>query len=200
MGGKMTSEVSIRPYREGDMWILERTLGDPRQMVHLNGPESSEKIRERHTKYVKMSADQRAGCMFTIMVGTNAAGNVGYWESECDGQKVWEAGWFVLPEYQGRGIATEAMKHLIGVVSKLRSHRFLTALPSVDNHPSNAIPRKLGFTLVREIESEYPHGSGKFLHNNVWRLVLPAELPRATPDPPNLMPHTKKEIGRGKVA
>jgi RimJ/RimL family protein N-acetyltransferase len=166
-------EVSIRPYAEGDLWILERTLGDSKQMVHLNGPESPEKVRERHAKYVTMSTDQRKGCMFTVMVGTAAAGNVGYWETELDGQKVWETGWFVLPEYQGRGVATEATRQLIGVVSKLQGHRFLTAFPSVDNHPSNAIPRRLGFTLVREIESEYPPGSGKFLHNNVWRLALP---------------------------
>ena len=142
-------------------------------MGYLNGPESPEKIRERHTKYVTMTADQRTGCMFTVLVGTAAAGNVGYWETDWDGQKVWEIGWFVLPEFQGRGVATEATRLLIGVVSKLQSHGFLTAFPSVDNGPSNAIPRKLGFTLVKEVESEYPHGSGKVLRHNVWRLALP---------------------------
>jgi RimJ/RimL family protein N-acetyltransferase len=170
----LASEVSIRPYAEGDMWILERTLGDPRQMVHLNGPERPEKIRERHMKYVTMSADQRTGCMFTVMVGTAAAGNIGYWETDWDGQKVWETGWFVLPEFQRRGVATEATRQLIGVVSKLQSHRFLMAFPSEDNRPSNAIPKKLGFELVRDVEFEYPHGSGKFLHNNVWQLTLPS--------------------------
>jgi len=34
-------DVSVRPYAEGDLWLLERTLGDPSQMVHLNGPESN---------------------------------------------------------------------------------------------------------------------------------------------------------------
>jgi RimJ/RimL family protein N-acetyltransferase len=167
------TKVSIRPYAEGDMWILERTLGDPSQMTHLNGPESAEKIRERHKKYVAMSADQRTGCMFTVMVGAAAAGHVGYWEADWDGQKVWETGWFVLPEFQGRGVATEATKQLIEVVGKLQSNRFLLTFPSVDNQPSNAIPRKLGFTLVREIDFEYPKGSGKFLRNNVWQLALP---------------------------
>ena len=168
-----TEGVSIRPYGEGDMWILERTLGDPRQTAYINGPESPEKIRDRHAQYVALSADQRTGCMFTIMVGAAAAGNVGYWESDLDGQKVWEAGWFVLPEFQGRGIATEATKQLINVVSRLRSHRFITAVPSVDNGPSNAIPRKLGFTLVREMVDEYPRGSGKLMHSNIWRFALP---------------------------
>ena len=157
--------------------ILERTLGDPGQMVHLNGPESPEKIRDRHRRYVALSMDRRTGCMFTVMVGTAAVGNVGYWETEWEGEKVWETGWFVLPEFQGRGIATEATRLLIGVVSKLDGHRFLMAFPSVENLPSNAIPSKLGFTLVKETRLEYPHGSGKFLRNNVWRLALPR--PRA---------------------
>ena len=107
-------ELSIRPYAEGDMWVLDRTLGDPSQMVHLNGPESTEKLQKRHKKYVAMSADPHAGCMYTITMGSENApvGNVGYWETEWDGQKGWETGWFVLPEFQGKGIATAAMRNL----------------------------------------------------------------------------------------
>jgi len=43
-------DVSIRPYAEGDLWLLEKTLGDPGQMVHLNAgeyrayPEASQQI------------------------------------------------------------------------------------------------------------------------------------------------------------
>ena len=44
------------------------------------------------------------------------------------------------------------------------------AYPSVDNPPSNAICRKLGFTLVEAREFEYP--TGHFMQCNVWRLDL----------------------------
>jgi RimJ/RimL family protein N-acetyltransferase len=169
----VTGKVSIRPYGEGDLWVLERTLGDPSQMVHLNGPESPEKIQERDRRFLGMSADPSAGCTFTIMVGSDAAGNVGYWETDWEGQKVWETGWFVLPEFQGRGVATEAARLLIEVVSKLRRHRFLIATPSVTNLPSNAIPRKLGFALAGKVDTMYPPGSGKAISCNVWRLALP---------------------------
>ena len=167
------NEVSIRPYAEGDLWVLEKTLGDPTQMVHLNGPESPEKLQSRHTKYVAMSADPHAGCMYTITVGSENApvGNVGYWETEWDGQKGWETGWFVLPEFQGKGIATAAMRILVDHVAKL-DRRFLFASPSVTNAPSNAICRKLGFVLTKDVHSEYP--AGKPLHINVWRLDLKA--------------------------
>ena len=53
-----------------------------------------------------------------------------------------------------------------------RKHRFLYAYPSVDNAPSNAICRKLGFTLVDVSEYEYPKDSGKIMRCNDWRLDL----------------------------
>jgi RimJ/RimL family protein N-acetyltransferase len=168
-----SNKVSIRPYGEGDLWLLERTLGDPSQMIYLNGPESVEKIQNRHKKLLAMSAN--AGCQFTILAGAEnaAAGNVGYWESEWKGQKGWEMGWFVLREFQRGGIATAASRQVIELLAKLQSHKFVFAFPSVDNLPSNAICRNLGFTLIEDISSEYPPGSGRLLHVNVWRLPLP---------------------------
>jgi RimJ/RimL family protein N-acetyltransferase len=167
------SELSIRPYAEGDMWVLEKTLGDPTQMVHLNGPESSEKLQKRHKLFLAMSADQKAGCMYTVTMGPENApvGNVGYWEVDQDGQKGWETGWFVLPEFQGKGIATAAIRMLVSKVAKL-DRRYIFAYPSVDNAPSNAICRKLGFVLTKEVDSEYPPESGKALRVNIWRLDL----------------------------
>jgi RimJ/RimL family protein N-acetyltransferase len=46
------------------------------------------------------------------------------------------------------------------------------AFPSGDNAPSNAICRKLGFTLVGSCEFEYPKGSA--MQCNDWRLDLSA--------------------------
>ena len=169
------SSVSLRPYAEGDMWLLERTLGDPAQMVHLNGPEARERIGKRHQLFVDISADPRAGCQYTILVGPDRApaGNVGYWESEWKGQKAWELGWFVLSEHQGRGVATAATRQVIESLTQLPGPRSVVAFPSVDNAASNAICRRLGFILMEDVQSEYPVGSGRPLHINVWMLALP---------------------------
>jgi len=152
------ADVAVRPYSEGDLPLLERTLGDPRMMKHLGGPEGVEKLRERHKKFVAMSEDSSTGGMFTITVGPEkaSAGTVGYWEKDWDGQKVWETGWFVLPEFQGEGVATAATALVVERVTKLRSHKYLLAFPSVDNHPSNAICRNFIFAIIGESESEYP--------------------------------------------
>jgi RimJ/RimL family protein N-acetyltransferase len=49
-------------------------------------------------------------------------------------------------------------------------HRYLHAFPSVDNAPSNAICKKLGFELLGPCDFEYPPGHQ--LRCNDWRLDL----------------------------
>ena len=51
-------------------------------------------------------------------------------------------------------------------------HRFMHAFPNVDNAPSNAICRKLGFELLDACEFEFP--KGHFMTCNDWRLALRA--------------------------
>lgn len=168
----LTAGVRIPPYSEADFWVLERTLGDQTQTTHLGGPDSKERLENRHRKFVALSADPHAGCIFVIMIGmqNDTAGTVGYWERDFDGEKVWETGWTVLPEFQRRGIATAATGLLIEQLTKLRGYRYLYAYPSVDNHPSNAICRKLGFSLLESSNFEYYPGN--ILHCNIWRLDL----------------------------
>lgn len=170
---KPVEPVAIRPYAKGDLTVLERTLGDPSQMIYLNGPESQGKLKERDAKYVALSETPERGCMYTIVVGENktAAGNVGFWDTEWKGDIEWETGWFVIPGYQKKGIATAAMKILMEKVSKL-DKRFMFAFPSIENYPSNAISRKLGFSLIDQVEIEYPPKSNLKLVSNVWRKDL----------------------------
>ncbi len=166
-------DIKIRPYSDDDMLVLEKTLGDPSQMIHLNGPENHERLERRHEEYVRMSIDPIAGCMYTITVhsGSVPVGHTGYWETEWNGEKGWETGWFVIPEFQGKGIATAAMRILIDQLATLNIDSVF-AYPSVTNEASNAISKKLGFTVIEEMDYEYPRESGKLLRCNVWKLDL----------------------------
>ena len=168
------SEYRIEPWGEDDLPLLHRLLGDPAMTEHLGGPETAEKIDERHGRYLRGEAGNVE--MFKVVdeEGT-PVGSVGYWERESHEGQVYETGWMVLPEFQGRGIATVATAQIIELVRGLRKHRYLYAYPSVDNQPSNAICRKLGFELVDTEEFEYPKGSGNILTCNDWRLDLHAE-------------------------
>jgi RimJ/RimL family protein N-acetyltransferase len=164
-------DVRLEPWGEGDLPLLEQLLGDPEMMEHLGGPESPEKLAERQGRFERL-ADSGAGRMFKIVDAPTGAplGSVGYWDKTWRGEEVYEIGWFVLPAFQGRGIAGRGTGLAIDMARADGKHRFLHAFPSVRNAPSNAICRKLGFTLLGEMEFEYPPGS--FMQCNDWRLDL----------------------------
>lgn len=163
--------VRIEPWGEGDLTLLKKLLGDPAMTEHLGGPESDEQLVERHARYLHL-ADTRGDRMFKIIheATREAVGSVGYWERTWHSESVYEMGWSVLPAFQGRGIAGAATAQALSQARGDGLHRFVHAFPSVDNPPSNAICRKLGFTLVEECEFEYPKGS--WMRCNDWRLDL----------------------------
>jgi RimJ/RimL family protein N-acetyltransferase len=76
----------------------------------------------------------------------------------------------VIPRVQGCGIAGEATRQVIGIARDERRRRFLHAFPGVENAPSNAVCRRLGFTLDGPCKFEYPAGS--LMVCNDWRLDL----------------------------
>ena len=171
MGDEQPIQVDLRAWAPGDLALLERLLGDPSMMTHLGGPETPEKIRERHARYCRSSASG-ADAQFAIVAGSAhaAAGWIGYWEREWQGQTVLEAGWSVLPELQGRGIATRAARLLADRARSNGRYRALHAFPAVDNPASNAVCRKAGFRCLGEVDFEYPRGH--FLRCNDWSLEL----------------------------
>lgn len=169
--GEEHLDVDIRPWSEGDLPVLERLLGDPAMTEHLGGPETAEKLLERHRRYCRIS-DSGDGGTFVIVVGPEkaAAGWTGYWETGWGGRLVWETGWSVLLEHQGRGVATRASTIVVERARAERRHRFIHAFPAIDNGSSNAICRKAGFALQDEVDIEYPPGHS--MRCNDWRLDL----------------------------
>jgi RimJ/RimL family protein N-acetyltransferase len=163
------AEIRIEPWGKGDLPLLQACLADPVMMEHLGGPESQEKIAERQARYEEPDSGQ-----FKIVdeATGEGVGHVGFWERDWQGEQVYEIGWSVLPAFQGRGIARSATLKAIAIAKSEGKHRFLHAFPSVENGPSNAICRKLGFTLLRPCEFEYPKGS--LMWCNDWRLDLSA--------------------------
>jgi RimJ/RimL family protein N-acetyltransferase len=166
--------VRLEPWGEGDLPLLRRIMGDPAMTEHLGGPESEEKLAERQGRYERVR-DDGTGAMYKIVDEATGepAGSVGYWEKDWRGGTVYETGWSVLPEFQGRGIAVAATSLVIDEARAERKHCYLHAFPSVENAASNAICRKLGFELLEAHDFEYPKGN--WMRCNDWRLELFAD-------------------------
>lgn len=159
--------IRIEPWGKGDLSLLQALLADPVMMEHLGGPESQEKIAERQAR-----REQPGSRQYKIVEAATGKGVgwVGYWERDWQSEQVYEIGWSVLPAFQGRGIAGSATLDAIAIARSERMRQYLHAFPSVENGPSNAICRKLGFTLLGPCAFEYPKGSS--MQCNDWRLDL----------------------------
>ena len=176
--------VRLEPWGEDDL-PLGTLLGDPVMMEHLAAyaqsgrtlfiPAAGPRLRRRSSSATTATSASPGA---KITVDGVSAGWVGYWEHEREGESleicvsgprvanapyaggraIYEMGWSVLPEFQGRGVAGEATRLALEAARATDGPRTVHAFPMPENGPSNAICRKLGFTLLGEVEFEFPKG------------------------------------------
>ncbi|MCP3822088.1 GNAT family N-acetyltransferase [Streptomyces sp. A3M-1-3] len=166
----METDVRLETWSDGDFGLLRRNNA-PEMTEHLGGPESEEQLTARHQRYLNIETTG-TGRMFRIVLAETgeAVGAIGYWERVWQGETVYETGWGVLPEFQGRGIAVAAARAVAEHAGAAGMHRYLHAFPSVGHAASNAVCRKAGFELVGACTFEYP--KGHFMESNDWRMAL----------------------------
>ncbi|MET9252826.1 GNAT family N-acetyltransferase [Streptomyces sp. NPDC003717] len=159
--------VRLVLWSDGDLWLLRRT-NSPEMTEHLGGPETEEQLVARQRRYAELGP----GRMYrvTLADGGETVGSVGYWPRSWQDAEVWEAGWGVLPEFQGRGLAARAVRALLPEARAAGTRRYLHAYPSVDHPASNGVCRSAGFTLRGQADFEYP--KGHWIRSNDWRVDL----------------------------
>jgi RimJ/RimL family protein N-acetyltransferase len=161
------ARVHLEPWGPDDLALVEQIMGDPAMTEFLGGPESPEKLADRQRRYA-----QPGSGMYKIIDDESgeAVGSVGFWEREWQDEAVLETGWSVLPAFQGRGIASEATRQVLELAREKGTHRWVHAYPKLENGPSNAICRRLGFELLGAEDFEYPPGNP--IRCNNWRYDL----------------------------
>jgi RimJ/RimL family protein N-acetyltransferase len=161
--------VQLKAWTAADLDLL-RQANSPEMTVYLGGPESEEKLLDRHRRYLDLT-DPAVGRMFSVLLADGRrVANIGYWERPWHGQQVYETGWSVVPAFHGHGIATAAALAVIDRVRAQRRHQHLHAFPAIGNAASNAVCRKAGFTLHGAVDFEYPKGTVS--PHNDWALDL----------------------------
>jgi RimJ/RimL family protein N-acetyltransferase len=93
-----------------------------------------------------------------------AAGTVSLWEHEWQGETIEEIGWMVLPEHQGRRLASAGVAEALRQADETARWRVLHAFPATTNAPSNALCRKHGFALHGPIDYTYRERSLRVNH------------------------------------
>ena len=174
----MDATVTLAPWGSGDLPLLERA-NTPEMTAHLGGPETPAQLDERHARYLRLTATGEA-VMFRIERDGTPVGGIGYWQVEHDGAPAWETGWNVLPEWQGQGIAREALRQVIRAVAERGDRDLLVAYPGVGNPASNALCRAAGFEHRGSRTEPWRGGELTF---NIWVLDMsPLDLSGREPD------------------
>lgn len=167
--GDVTPTIRLEAWTEADLSLL-REANTPEMTAHLGGPETEEKLLDRHRRYLR-PADPGTGQMFAVVLESGQrAGTIGYWERAWRDELVYETGWSITPAFQGRGLATAAARAVAARAREQHRHKHLHAYPAADHPASNAICRKAGFTLLGETDFEYPPGN--IMRCNDWQLEL----------------------------
>jgi RimJ/RimL family protein N-acetyltransferase len=158
--------VELLRYDDADFPLAEALETDPVMMRELGGPTDLDRLRKAHQRRISEP------WYFKIVPDPSGppAGTIGIWDTELDGATIHETGWMVLPAFQGRGIATAALRLLIDRARNEPRFESIHAFPAVTNGPSNALCRKFHFSLVRARDFVY---KDQTLHCNHWTLATP---------------------------
>lgn len=165
----MTPDLFLEPWADEDL-ELELRGNTPELTSYLGGVQPEDAILARHRRSLALAVNG-TGQMFRIALpGAPGVGSIGYWEREWRGGQVYEMGWLVLSEFQGLGVASAAVRLAADHARSTGRHRYVHAFPKVGHGASNGVCRKAGFTLLGEVDFEYPKGTP--IRSNDWRLDL----------------------------
>ena len=157
--------MDLVPYSDSDEWLTRALETNPEVMRHLGGPTLHEDIPLVHRR--------RLGDPWWLTIVPEpeapAVGTIGVWPKELDGEPILEVGWMIVPEQQGRGLATRALGLLLDRIHSVPGWDTVHAFPAVTNSGSNSLCRKLGFVLLGVRDFDY---AGRTLECNHWRLSI----------------------------
>jgi len=185
MPGRQAREVQVRlrDVEPGDVGAYVRMRCDPVMMAELGGPLPRDGMAAKVARDVQQAADDTAWIKMIIPEGSApgvVAGTVTLWSHQDNGTAMSEIGWMVMPEFQGRGLASTAVRILLALAREQDRWGLVHAFPAITNVPSNAVCRSAGFTFAGEQETAF---AGRTFRTNHWVINPATDLTTASPRP-----------------
>ncbi len=163
--------MRLVPITAEDEDLAVRVECDPELMRHIGGPRPESHVRAAHKRRLDL-AEKGEARMYKIVDDAfeEVLGTIGIWRIDRKNPNTYEMGWFVLPEHQGKGVATSAACLLLSEARSDPQISHVHAYPAVTNAASNALARKLGMENHGPFDNE---GFAGVLQCNDWRIELP---------------------------
>jgi RimJ/RimL family protein N-acetyltransferase len=163
--------IRLRNLELGDLGLYEAIHCDPAMMEHLGGPLPREGLEDKLRRDVAATAADQQWVLVVLPEDADGepAGTVAVWRHESHAAPVEEIGWMILPRFQGQGVGTAAVRAVLDSARETGRWREVHAFPPVTNERSNAMCRRMGFTLIGAHDYEF---RGRPLRCNDWVLDL----------------------------
>ena len=173
--------VTLRRFRAEDVDALFHAATESLDELRPWMPWAADYSRASAEEYLAGSVkdwDEGTAYNYAIVTGDALVGSIGLM-TRC-GPGGLEIGYWVRSAYTGRGLATAATEALVGQAFGLPGVDWVEIVHDELNGPSEAVPRKLGFTRAGRRALDFAPEAGTGL-GIVWRLDRPAAAPAPAP-------------------
>jgi RimJ/RimL family protein N-acetyltransferase len=150
-----TERLTLRRFSGGDVHTLAEWLADPEFTRYLGGVRDRAGSEEMFERIEAHWAEHGFGPLALVDRQTGALigrGGVAF-------HRLWpgdpEAGWWIAPAWQGRGLATEAGTAALAWAFDELGYARLVSIALEGNLASRAVMAKLGFALFERLPSEW---------------------------------------------
>jgi len=145
----ITERLILRHVLEKDYELINKLHSDPIVNAFV-GRDNSSSLEKAQAYILRMRGlVERQECLYWIITLKNndhLIGSACCWNYDIENGIV-EIGYELLPEFQGQGIMTEALKSVIEFIFTKMKANLITAFPSSNNLSSVAVLKKLNFTF-----------------------------------------------------
>ena len=143
-----TEQLTLRRYRPEDAEPLYRRLGTDLAMYQYSGwnPYATLEMAQETVRRFIDSYDDEHAYSWIMGVDDVIVGTIGAYDYKDDHIEV---GFSVVPGWQGRGLATEALKKVLEYLTENEGIPCVTAWCAAENIGSKRVLEKAGMKLVR---------------------------------------------------
>jgi RimJ/RimL family protein N-acetyltransferase len=146
-----TARLAFREMTHDDFGDMYALLGNPQVMAFYPHPKSNDEVRGWIDSSLRSYEANGFGLRILELAHSGTfIGDCGLTYQEVDGETVLEVGYQLLPEYQGKGYATEAANACLNLAFGTIGADRLTAIINPRNAPSRAVAERLGMTAEVE--------------------------------------------------
>lgn len=147
---KINAGISIREAESGDAMVIWQAISTHREYLKKWLPfvERIKQVEDEEaflTTVLAVPYEER-NIVFVIENEKKFCGLVGFVNTDVTNHRT-EIGYWLLPEFQGRGIMTQCVSHLCQWAIRERGINRIQIRCATGNKSSNAIPQRLNFKL-----------------------------------------------------